>query len=183
MGKKFKGFGLNNKIKQSQNTIDIEDLITLFENGYTDEVYEETIEDVDEKSQKPTQSEISDNTYQDIAKRVVDITEKNLREQEDKKDALRKPLQNFIVAILSIQFVVLVFLMCLNDFCFHLEADIIKTYIASVFAETLLGLTIMISFAFSSKETVQLIKILNAVISDFKVYGSENSKNKKNKDG
>lgn len=133
---------------------------------------------VDEQSKK-SQSEISDNTYQAIAQRIVDITEDNLITQDGNKEKLRKPLQSFIMALLSLQFVVLVFVLFLNDSCLHLETDLVKTYIVSVFAETLLGLTIMISFAFSNKEEVQLISILNSVISDFKVFGSDQHPNGK----
>ena len=138
---------------------------------------EENISKVDEESKK-SQSEISDTTYQKIAQRIVDITEANLKKQEENKKALRKPLQNFITVLLSLQFTVLVLAMFLNDFCLHIEADLIKTYIVSVFAETLLGLTIMISFAFSNKEEIQLISILNSVISEFKVFGTEHNTSK-----
>ena len=47
---------------------------------------------------------------------------------------------------------------------------ILNIYIVSVFVETLAGLIIMIKFAFDSKQEVELIKILNAIITNFKKY-------------
>lgn len=183
MGKIGKGKKLEDKDNVSisnKNSIDadfLEGIIFAKEKKN----FQEKIYRVDEESKK-SQSEISDTTYQKIAQRIVDITETNLQKQEENKKTLRKPLQKFIMALLSLQFAVLVLAMFLNDFCLHIEAELIKTYIVSVFAETLLGLTIMISFAFSNKEEVQLISILNSVISEFKIFGTENntSKNKNN---
>ena len=47
---------------------------------------------------------------------------------------------------------------------------VINVYIVSVFVETLAGLIIIIKFAFDSQQEIELIKILNAFIVNFKKY-------------
>ena len=164
------------KIIVNSNSIGVENLEELL-SGNT------AVSVVDKESQKD-QSEKSDNTYQAITQRIVEITEDNLIAQEDNKAKLRKPLHIFIIVILSIQLLILATILFGNNAWFKFDAEIIKTYIVSVFAETLLGLTVMIRFAFSNKQEVELISILNSVVSDFKVFGTdnktkENDKNKK----
>ena len=159
----------NKKTTVNSNSIDASMLVGLLHDiGHYDNMME-----IDEESRSNTQAEISDNTYQDITKNIVEITKTNLEKQECNKNKLRKPLQIFIIAILSVQLLILAIMLFGNNF-FNLDPDVIKTYILSVFAETLLGLTIMIRFAFSNKQEVELISILNSVVSNFKIFGENN---------
>ena len=90
------------------------------------------------------------------------------------------PLQQFISGMLFLQFLALLVLLFFNSVCFNLEAEIIKTYIVSVFAETLVGLIVMVKFAFSNDQEVQLMQILNAVVSNFQVFGNNNNRENNN---
>lgn len=138
-------------------------------------------QNIDRGAQEKTQSELSDDAYQEITKKVISITEEKLTQQANNKEKLREPLQKFISRLLIAQFSALLIILFFNDTCFNLETEIIKTYIVSVFAETLVGFIVMVGFAFSTDQEVELIKILNAVVSNFQVFGNNKDKNKEEK--
>ena len=80
-------------------------------------------------------------------------------------------MSTFIIWMLACQYAVLVIIMFLNRvWDLQITDYILSIYIVSVFVETLAGLIIMITFAFDSKQEVELIKILNAIITNFKKY-------------
>lgn len=130
-----------------------------------------------------TLEEKSDEDYREVTKRVVDITEKNLNKQTEAKDNIRKELLPFIRWFLVLQYTVLCIILVFNDIILHLNTTIITTYIVSVFAETLAGLIIMIKYAFDPKQEVELLKVLNAVVSDYqKVKGTKKDEETTNQD-
>ena len=113
----------------------------------------------------------SDKDYRRITEKIIDKTCDQLKAHTEAKSPLRKKLSNFIICLLSSQFLVLVGILFLNrKWDLQISDFILNIYIVSVFVETLAGLIIMIKFAFDSQQEVELIKILNAIITNFKKY-------------
>lgn len=113
----------------------------------------------------------SDKDYRRITEKIIDKTCDQLKKHTEAKAPLRKKLSNFIIGLLLLQFLVLVGMLFLNrKLNLQISDFILNIYIVSVFVETLAGLIIMIKFAFDSKQEVELIKILNAIITNFKKY-------------
>ena len=113
----------------------------------------------------------SDKDYRRITEKIIDKTCDQLKAHTEAKSPLRKKLSNFIICLLSSQFLVLVGILFLNrKWDLQISDFILNIYIVSVFVETLAGLIIMIKFAFDSQQEVELIKILNAIITTFKKY-------------
>lgn len=113
----------------------------------------------------------SDKDYRRITEKIIDKTCDQLNAHTNAKSPLREKLSNFIVGLLSVQFLVLVVILFFNsEWKLQISDFILNSYIISVFVETLAGLTIMIKFAFDSKQEVELIQILNAIITNFKKY-------------
>lgn len=113
----------------------------------------------------------SDKDYRRITEKIIDKTCIQLSAHTEAKKPLRKKLSNFIIFLLSSQFFVLVGILLFNrKWNLQISDFILNIYIVSVFVETLAGLIIMIKFAFDSQQEVELIKILNAIITNFKKY-------------
>lgn len=113
----------------------------------------------------------SDKDYRRITEKIIDKTCIQLSAHTEAKKPLRKKLSNFIIFLLSSQFFVLVGILFFNrKWNLQISDFILNIYIVSVFVETLAGLIIMIKFAFDSQQEVELIKILNAIITNFKKY-------------
>ena len=113
----------------------------------------------------------SDRDYRRITEKIIDETCVQLTQHTGAKEPLRTKLSSFIITILSVQFAVLVAILFLNrQWNLQISDFILNVYIVSVFVETLAGLIIMINFAFNSQQEVELIKILNAIIINFKKY-------------
>lgn len=119
--------------------------------------------------------EKSDEDYRIITNRIIDITKENIDRQTEQKETMRKPLTWFVGVLLFAQFIVLVVILFGNTCCFNIPETVINTYIISVFAETLVGLIVIIKFAFDSKQEVNLIEVLNTIVSKFQKYKSGNS--------
>ena len=113
----------------------------------------------------------SDQDYREITKTIIQKTSAQLEAHTNAKKPLRLILLWFVVALLSAQFIALVFILFFNN-AWQLEISdyIINVYVVSLFLETLAGLIIMIKFSFDSKQEVQLIEVLNAIIRHFKKF-------------
>ena len=122
--------------------------------------------------------EESDKDYRKITKQIIKITQENLDSQYEDKKIIRKPILNFIVVLVSVQYVFLAFWIVLNKGCIGASDSVVTAYIVSVFAETFAGLMVIIKFAFDSKQETKLIEILNSVIENFQKFG-QNKSNKK----
>ena len=114
----------------------------------------------------------SEEAYQEITNRIIDETKQQLNANRDAKKNLRIALCYFVMGLLAVQFIFLMVALILNKHLIFISDDVISTYIVSVFAETLVGLIIMVSFAFKSNQEVELIKILNLIVSHFQKYNS-----------
>lgn len=113
----------------------------------------------------------SDRDYRRITETIIDISRSQLEQQTKSKQPLRKNLSRFIMGLLIAQLGILVAILFLNRvWNLQISDFILNVYIISVFVETLAGLIIMIKFAFDTKQEVDLISILNAIISNFKKY-------------
>lgn len=113
----------------------------------------------------------SDRAYREITKLVITITQEELKKLGKAKQPIREGLRDFIVALLSVQFVVLAIILFTNRvWNLQISDFVINTYTVSVFAETLAGLIIMIKFSFNSEEETKLIQILNSVVERFQKY-------------
>lgn len=116
----------------------------------------------------------SDRAYREITKSVITITQGELKNLSDAKKPIRIGLMVFIIALLSIQFIVLAAILFLNRrWNLQISDFVINTYTVSVFAETLAGLIIMIKFSFNSVEETKLIEILNSVVEHFQKYNGK----------
>ena len=117
----------------------------------------------------------SNKGYQQIARKVVEISKEYLTTQTAKKTGLRKLFSIFFICILSIQLLFLFVLIILNS-ChtipFQVSEYILTTYIASVFVETLSAIGVMLSFCFTSKEESKIVGILTTVIQNYQKYNS-----------
>lgn len=113
----------------------------------------------------------SDRAYRKITEEIIKITGNQLGEHNKDKKPLRRDLLDFVKGLLATQFGVLAFFMLVNDVLpLNISDNVIEVYIVSVFVETLAGLIIMIRYAFDSTQEVELIKILNEIITHFKKY-------------
>lgn len=115
----------------------------------------------------------SEEAYIDIVKTVVNLSGENLENLRMDKKKLRDKFVNFFIVILSAQMFVLFTIFLLKGFFswFEVGEKALTVYMTSVFVETLSVIAIMITFAFKSKEEIDIIGILNAVVSKFKKYG------------
>ena len=143
-------------------------------NSIPDEIFENTnwkdnnsIEDIDRELK--TESE---NTYLQIVKDIVDVSQKQLKRQNTSKDSLKDKFTKFFIWFISIQYIILILFLFLMAFCstFYLSDTIIVTYITSVFVETLGAIIFMIKYAFDSSQEVNVLEILNGVILNFKKF-------------
>lgn len=116
--------------------------------------------------------EASESTYLEIVQKIVDISSKQLEEQNQSKNELKATFSTFFICFIALQYLVLVFLLMARGICgdAFLSEGIIVTYITSVFVESLGGIIIMVKYAFDSDQEVNILKILNGVIANFQKF-------------
>ena len=114
----------------------------------------------------------SEDTYRKIALKIVDASSKQLEEQNTSKNRLKFVFTLFFIIFIGIQYLVLVSLLFIKAFfsTINLSDTVIISYITSVFVETLGAIAIMIKYAFDSKQEVNVLKILNGVISNYQKF-------------
>ena len=122
----------------------------------------------------------SEEGYIEIVGDIVDATISQLGFQNDSKKNIRKVLLIFFVILLSVQYVSLFVLLMFKGFIvnFYIDNSILLAFITSVFVETLGAVTIMISFAFASKQENQALKILHGAIERYQKFGNNENLNK-----
>ncbi len=119
----------------------------------------------------------SEKTYREIAQLIVNTSSKQLNEQNQSKTKLKSIFTIFFIVFISAQYVVLVGLMLLKALAgVDLSDTVLITYITSVFVETLGSIAVMIAYAFDSKQEVNILEILNGVISNFQKFGGTKDK-------
>ena len=114
----------------------------------------------------------SENAYIDIANKIVDASTDQLNQQNFSKNGLKEKFTKFFIIFISIQYGFLAVLLASLAFFDFVELDttIIIAYISSVFVETLGAIVFMITYAFNSQQEVQILEILNKVITNFQKF-------------
>ena len=114
----------------------------------------------------------SEDTYRKIALKIVDTSSKQLEEQNTSKNKLKSIFTTFFIIFIGIQYLVLISLLFTKAFVpiLNLSDTVIISYITSVFVETLGAIAIMITYAFDSKQEVNILKILNGIISNYQKF-------------
>lgn len=138
-------------------------------------------EQVEEVDSELRQDEKSDNAYQKTADKIVNISNDQLDAQRKMKDKAKSKLLNFFIALLFIQFLSIVAIVVLKGLrYFDISDSVLIVYITSVFVETLGVIAIMVKSSFNSAQEIEIIKILNSYIKDFKVYNSSEHRGENN---
>lgn len=115
----------------------------------------------------------SNKNYDKVVAEIVDISKKHLNNQNEKKSGIRKKLIWFFIGLLSFQMLAVVTLIALSSvetLSFVISDFLLATFITSVFIETLGAMIIMVSFAFGSKEEVEVVGLLTEVIKNYQKY-------------
>ena len=114
----------------------------------------------------------SEDTYREIAEDIVEISASQMKLQNESKNNLKKSFTIFFMIFISIQYLILIIFMFIKMFANSVELTdtVLISYITSVFVETIGAIIIMIKYAFDSKQEVEILKILNGVISNFQKF-------------
>lgn len=115
----------------------------------------------------------SEKAYQDLAIKIVGITDRELNEQQNSKSELKSDLTKYFKDFLFVQYLFIIVMLLFkgsSDIAFELSDDVIIAYITSVFVETLGCVIFMVKYAFNSNQEVELIKILNNAITNYQKY-------------
>lgn len=148
---------------------DFDDIDFGFDGDYED------VDKSDEKIKEKSQDEKSDDSYQNTARKIVNISASQLKSQNKTKTKMQKILLKFFSALLILQFIAIIVILLLKGFSvnlFNLSDTVILAFITSVFVETLGIVAIMVKNSFNHTQETEIISILNSYISNFKIYNS-----------
>lgn len=112
----------------------------------------------------------SDQSYHQVAEQIIRVSQKHLSEQQRDKTLLRRLFARVFCALLVAEYVILVLLILLDGAApipVEISDSILQLYTASVFAQTLGTMGVMITFAFVSKEETRIIGLLNQIIRNY----------------
>ena len=119
----------------------------------------------------------SEKNYIEIAQNIVEVSSEQLWLQNSSKRRLKNIFTTFFIFFISVQYLVLVALLFVKAFVdINLTDAMLIAYITSVFVETLAAIAVMIKYAFDSEQEVQILAILNSVISNYQKFGKEKNK-------
>lgn len=164
------------KQKQPSNEIPKENIVSNLDVEFGKENKADALDDLVKKSE---------DAYIDLAEKIVEITDRELNEQQGSKSKLKGDLTKFFKDFLLLQYIFIIVMLLFNgssDIAFSLSDSVIKVYITSVFVETLGCVVFMVKYAFNSNQEVELIKILNNAITNYQKYNRFRASNDKNKD-
>ncbi len=127
--------------------------------------------------------ERSEDFYNEVVSKIVDISNGNLEELRGDKFKLRENFVSFFKDVLTIQIIFLLFMLITNATNItHLSDNVLISFMTSVFVETIGCLLLMIKFAFKSDEELKIIETLNSVVKTFQKFKDDSSdKETKNK--
>lgn len=120
--------------------------------------------------------------YQEIVNRIVGISGGYLDNQQDGKSRLRKIFVIFFISLLSVQMVSIIVFVLISIFHGKISDTLLITYISEVFVETLSAIIIMIRFAFASKDEVNIINLLTAIVNEYQYIGKDSNSNSKQRE-
>lgn len=114
----------------------------------------------------------SEDAYRKIALDIVDVSSDQLEEQNESKNRLKMIFTIFFIVFIAVQYLVLISFLYIKSFYDRcgLSDTVIVSYITSVFVETIGAIVIMIKYAFDSKQEVNILEILNGVISNYQKF-------------
>lgn len=113
----------------------------------------------------------SEANYNEIAHRIVDISNEQLSKQNKDKQSIRKFFMPFFSVFISVQFISLIIMLFLRGFeTFYIPDELFTAYIVSVFVETLGIVAVMVKFAFDTKQEVEILSTLNSIIEHFQKF-------------
>ncbi len=114
----------------------------------------------------------SEDAYRKIAIDIVKLSEEQLKEQNESKNSLKKIFTIFFIVFISVQYLVLISLLYIKTFVekMYLSDTVIISYITSVFVETIGAIIIMVKYSFDSKQEVNILEILNGVITNYQKF-------------
>ncbi len=124
----------------------------------------------------------SEEGYRKLSEKIVDIVDSYLSDQKGAKIPLRDTFSGFFKALLWVQYIFLLVFIFLDSLCcvpFHMSESLIRTFIVSVFLETLGAISVMLAFAFSTKEETTIVQVLTTVIEHYQKYQEAGSNKKK----
>lgn len=159
----------------AKETLTVEELESkkdVFQKTFDLESSELFLRDNKEADKLDSLIEKSEDNYMDIARGIVNTSADQLKTQNTSKNTLKEQFTRFFIWFVSAQYIVLVFLLVLKAFWhdMNLSDTVVISYITSVFVETLGAIAIMIKYAFNSEQEVQILQILNDVISSYKKF-------------
>lgn len=120
--------------------------------------------------------------YQEIVKRIVEISGGYLDNQQNGKSRLRKIFVVFFISLLSVQMVSIIAFVLIYIFHGNISDTLLITYISEVFVETLSAIIIMIRFAFASKDEVSIINLLTAIVNEYQYIGKDSNSSSKQRE-
>lgn len=136
---------------------------------------------IDQKLQERLTAK-SEDTYLKIVEDIVAKSATQLNTQNESKNKMKRIFLNFFIWFILVQYLVLAIIMITKVYWHtYLSDSVLNTYITACFAETLGAIILMVKYAFDSQQEVQILRILNDVISNFQKFGYENASNEKNK--
>lgn len=114
----------------------------------------------------------SEENYIDVAHEIVEASTDQLNDQNTSKAKLKKTLCIFFMIFISVQYAALlaIFGLQIAQVGVPLPNDIIIAYITSIFVETLGAIILMIKYAFDSKQEIQVLKILEGIITNYQKF-------------
>lgn len=154
------------KSKNQENQIDISGLNISFD---------KTNIDFMDGSIKGKLEKASDEAYREITKEIVKVSSNQLFIQNQSKDKLKTSFTSFFKVLLSLQLAALFLIIVLNSVldCFKLSDTVFITLVTSVFVETLGVVAVMVKYAYDSKQEVEILSILNAIVTNYQKYKDE----------
>ena len=112
----------------------------------------------------------SDQGYHQVAEQIIRVSRDHLSGQQRDKMSLRRLFARVFCALLVAEYAVMVLLILLDGAAtvpVEISDSILQLYTASVFAQTLGTMGVMITFAFVSKEETRIIGLLNQIIQNY----------------
>lgn len=125
-----------------------------------------------EKDVKADLRRSSEEHYITITEDIVGISKEQLSSQNNNKILLRRIFLIFFAVLLSLQISILIVFIFLQAYSktFTIAENVLLTFMSAVFLETLGGVIAMVKFAFSNDQEVQILTIMNNVITGFQKF-------------
>ena len=122
----------------------------------------------------------SEKAYIEIVRGVVEKSSASLTALREDKKNLRDSFVGLFKVLIMAQLIALAIVIIVKGFvpCFRISDNIVLTFMTTVFVETIGVIALMIAFAFTSKEEIEIINILNSVVENYQKYNNIRQKDK-----